>query len=328
MLNPRQIEAFRAVIVTGGVTAAARALSITQPAVTRLVRDLQHALGLELFTRRGARLAPTSEALTLYREVERQFVGLERIRDAARALREGRAGSLRIAALPAFSVGYLPTIVGAHLAERPQIDIALYGSISSQVAEWVSSGFCDIGFAQLPLDFPGLEIEPLAQSAAVAALPEGHPLAARAVLRPADFRDAPFVSLEQTTQLRYRIDAQFSLEGVARRTQIETPLSMIACGLVAAGVGLSIVDPFTAAEYRGRGLVIRPFRPEILFDIGVVWSSGRAKSALAVDFAARVREAVAAFAAESAREAAQAIAGEAAAGRPGRSALDPKRRRR
>ena len=108
MLNPRQIEAFRTVIVTGGITAAAQALNVTQPAVTRLIQDLQYALGLPLFVKRGARLVPTNEALSLYREVERQFVGLERIENAARNLREGRAGSLRVAALPAFNVGFLP----------------------------------------------------------------------------------------------------------------------------------------------------------------------------------------------------------------------------
>src|SRR4051812_27383298 len=125
MLNPRQIEAFRTVIVTGGISNAARALNITQPAVSRLIQDLQYALGLTLFAKRGSRLVPTNEALSLYREVERQFVGLERIENAARNLREGRAGSLRVAALPAFNVGFLQRVVGAYLAQRPDLEIAL-----------------------------------------------------------------------------------------------------------------------------------------------------------------------------------------------------------
>jgi DNA-binding transcriptional LysR family regulator len=301
MLNPRQIEAFRAVIVTGGITSAARALNVTQPAVTRLIRDLQHELGLSLFTRRGARLVPTNEALALYREVERQFVGLERIAQAARDLREGRTGSLRVAALPAFNVGFLPRVVGAFLNDRPGLDVALYGSISSQVADWVISGFCEVGFAQMPLDFPSLVMEPLPQVAAVAVVPEGHPLARRRALEPEDFAGQPFVSLEQTTQLRYRVDALFSARGLSRQTRVETPLSMIACSLVAAGAGLSIVDPITAAEYRGRGVVVLPVRPAILFDLATVWSAQRSRSAIAVEFAARVRDGVARFAGDADR---------------------------
>ena len=295
MLNPRQIEAFRTVIVTGGVTAAAQALNITQPAVTRLIHDLQYALGLRLFVRRGARLVPTSEALTLYREVERQFVGLERIESAARNLREGRAGSLRVAALPAFSVGFLPRLVGSYLGQRPDLDISLYGSISSQVADWVASGFCELGFAQLPLDFAGIEVEMLPPTPAVAVVPSGHRLAAKKVLTPQDFADEPFVSLEQSTQLRYRIDAMFSAQDIVRTTRIETPLSMIACGLVSAGAGVGMVDPYTAEEFRGRGLEIRPFRPEVLFDIAVIWGTNRSRSALAQDFAGQARKAVVDF---------------------------------
>lgn len=296
MLNPRQIEAFRTVIVTGGITAAAQALNVTQPAVTRLIQDLQYALGLPLFVKRGARLVPTNEALSLYREVERQFVGLERIENAARNLRDGRAGSLRVAALPAFNVGFLPRVVGRYLKQKPDLEIAIYGSISSQVVDWVTSGFCELGFAQLPLDFPGIDIEILPAMAPVAVLPTGHRLAAKAVLAPEDFVDEPFISLEQSTQLRYRIDALFSAHRVARQTRVETPLSMIACGLVAAGAGLSVVDPFTAEEYRGRGVEVRPLRPAVTYDIAIIWGAGRFRSAVALDFAETVRAAALDFA--------------------------------
>jgi DNA-binding transcriptional LysR family regulator len=293
MLNPRQIEAFRTVIVTGGVTAAAHALHISQPAVTRLIHDLQYALGLKLFAKRGTRLVPTNEALSLYREVERQFVGLERIERAAKNLREGQSGRLRIAALPTFNVGFLPRILGRFMLDRPGLEAAIYGSTSSQVVEWVASGFCDVGFAQGPLDFPNIEVDMLEPVAGAAVLPEGHRLAEKSVLEPGDFIGEPFVSLEQTTPMRYRIDAIFSSAGIARQARVETPLSMIACGLVAAGAGVTIVDPFTAFEFSGRGVVVRPFRPAVFYEIGVVWASGRFRSALALDFAGEVRAAVA-----------------------------------
>lgn len=292
MLNPRQLEAFRTVIVTGGVTSAARALNISQPAVTRLVHDLQYALGLKLFERRGTRLVPTNEALSLYREVERQFVGLEQIQNTARNLREGLSGSLRVAALPTFNVGFLPRLVGAYLRDKPDLDVALYGSISSQVVDWVATGFCDVGFAQYPLDFPHVDVERLPSVRAVAVLPEGHRLAVKPVLEPQDFVGEPFVSLEQSTPLRYRIDACFATAGITRQARVETPLSMIACSLVAAGAGVGIVDPYTAAEYAGRGIVVRPFRPAIFYELGIVWPAGRSRPALALGFAERVRGAI------------------------------------
>jgi DNA-binding transcriptional LysR family regulator len=296
MLNPRQIEAFRTVIVTGGVTSAARALHISQPAVTRLIHDLQYTLGLTLFERRGTRLVPTNEALSLYREVERQFVGLEQIQNTARNLREGLSGSLRIAALPTFNVGFLPRLVAAYMKDKPGLDIAIYGSISSQVVDWVATGFCDIGFAQYPLDFPNIDVEALPAVPAVAVLPEGHRLAEKAVLEPSDFIGEPFVSLAGSTQWRFHTDALFSAARVTRQMRVETPLSMIACSLVASGAGIGIVDPYTAVEYRGRGIVTRPFRPTVLYDIGVVWPAGRFRSPLALGFVEKVRIAIQAMA--------------------------------
>ncbi|NDH63139.1 MAG: LysR family transcriptional regulator [Alphaproteobacteria bacterium] len=122
-LNPRQIEAFRAVVLTGGVGMAAKLINVTQPAVSRMIRDLQQDLGLALFERRGTGLVPTSEALSLYAEVERAFVGLDRIAQMATELRTRRAGFLRIAALPALANGFLPSFAGRFLTERPKLDL-------------------------------------------------------------------------------------------------------------------------------------------------------------------------------------------------------------
>lgn len=290
MLNPRQLEAFRAVIVTGGVTSAADFLNVSQPAVTRLIRDLQETLKLKLFVKRGARLLPTSEGIALYREVERQFIGLERIRTIARQLREGRSGSLRVATLPALSLGFLPRVVAEFLRATPNLDIAIFGGTSTQVADWVSTGFCELGFAQMPLDFPSLEIEPLPAVEAVAIVPQGHRLSDRAELGPRDFVDLSFISLENSSLLRYQIDSVFSMHNVTRRMHVETPLSMIACALVSSGAGVSIVDPFTAEEYRSKGVSPVPFRPIIKSEIAAAWARARPRSDLAKEFIAAMAD--------------------------------------
>jgi DNA-binding transcriptional LysR family regulator len=103
-LNPRQIEAFRALMLTSSTVRAAQLMNVTQPAVSRLVRELQEALALTLFERVGNRLVPTHDARALYAEVERSFVGLDRIAQAARELATRHAGTLKIAALWAESV--------------------------------------------------------------------------------------------------------------------------------------------------------------------------------------------------------------------------------
>src|SRR5260370_30393698 len=115
-INARQVEACRAMMLTGSVTEAAKLMAVTQPAVSRLLRDFQALLKMELFERRGSGLVPTASATALYMEVERSFVGLERIAAAAEEIRGRRTGTLRIAAMPALSNGYLPRPTGGVLA--------------------------------------------------------------------------------------------------------------------------------------------------------------------------------------------------------------------
>jgi DNA-binding transcriptional LysR family regulator len=288
MLNPRQVEAFRAVMVTGSVKAAAATMHVTQPAVSRLVRDLQLALKLALFDRRGNRLEPTAEAHHLFAEVERTFVGLSRISRFAEELRVRRAGSLRIAGMPAVTCGFLTRHIGRFVARRPEIAVTLHGLPSHLIADGVASGGYDFGIAEASVGRQGLNVETL-PAKALAAVPEGDPLALRDTLGPKDFEGRSFISLGPASLFRSRIDT--ALAGVRRRQLIETQLTGIACVLVAEKAGLSLVDPFSASEFTGRGVAFRPFRPDVFFDAVVLTQSARPMSALATEALDMIRAA-------------------------------------
>src|SRR5262249_23598721 len=138
-ISSRQVEAFRAVMLAGSMTAAAEFLRITQPAVSRLVQDFEAAVGLLLFERRANHLIPTRDAVVLATEVDRSFVGLNRIEEFVRSMRTQKAGSLRIAAMPAMVTEVLPRFIGSFLRDRPAVQITLNGFNSLAVAEAVAS---------------------------------------------------------------------------------------------------------------------------------------------------------------------------------------------
>lgn len=294
-LNPRQIEAFRALILTGGVGAAANLLNISQPAVSRMIRDFQQDLGLSLFERRGTRLVPTSDALSLYAEVERAFVGLDRIAKTATELRTRRAGFLRIAALPALANGFLPRFAGQFAAERPKLDLGVSGLVSHAVVAAVAQGQSDLGFAESSIEHAAVQAERMPAAPYVAVLPCGHRLTRKKRLHPADFAGESFVSLGHSSLSRFRIDRVFAEHGVERILRIETPLSEIACSLVASGAGVSLCEPFTASEYSTRGIVIRPFEPHIEFEYAALTPAAQRASVLARQFIDGFRAHVATF---------------------------------
>jgi DNA-binding transcriptional LysR family regulator len=285
VLNQRQVEAFRAVMIAGGITAAARALHVTQPAVSRLIRDLEQRIGVPMFERRsGGRLRPTSDALTLFRDVERYFVGLDQIGQTAAELRLRNLGRLRVASLPALYVGLLPRFVGRFLAARPALDLELYGVSSDTVIDWVTSGRCDLGFVDPPFEHASIVRRPLTAVPAVAAIPATNRLAQKSVLKADDFADDPFISISRSTQLRVRVDSFFLAGSVQRRMGHETPLSIVACSLVAAGAGLAIIDPFTAIAVGGLDIVFRPLEPRIDVQFSIITSAKSPLTGLALDF--------------------------------------------
>ena len=97
-MNLRQCEVFRVVMEAGTVTAAADLLHVSQPAVSKILAQLERDLGFRAFLRVRRRLVPTPEAQALYDEVRRAFVSLDYLTRFARDLKGLRQGRLVLAA--------------------------------------------------------------------------------------------------------------------------------------------------------------------------------------------------------------------------------------
>jgi DNA-binding transcriptional LysR family regulator len=281
LLNPRQIEAFRWVMLRGSVTGAAAALDISQPAVSRLVRDLEADSGLTLFERRGNHLLPTPEATLLLAEAERYATGLAALTRFAADLRARRGGRLRVAALPAMAMGFLPRFASKFLAGRERANVHLAGMPSHLVIDAVQAGQADVGLAAAPAERPGLLIESLA-SGAVLAVPAGNRLAQRRTVALPDLAGERVVALSEPTI--FSVQTYALLADVHHDVVATTPLSGIACALVAEGFGVAIVDPFSVGDYLGRGVAAIPLQPRLNVRIALITSAHNRPSALASEF--------------------------------------------
>lgn len=297
-LNHRQLEAFRAVINTGSVTEAAKRIHVTQPAASRLISDLEHAVGFSLFTRDRRRLEPTPEAMALFEEVDRSFIGLAQIAEAASEIRAFRRGALLIAGMPALALGFLPKVIAEFSAEHPEISLSLQIRSSQKVLQCMASQQFDLGFAAPDSTHPAVRSELFFASPMVAILPLGHRLCAKPVLEPADFEGEAFISLGFEHGARVRIDAAFAAAGVRRRLIVDTQLSASACQLVACGAGVSLIEPVTAADFAELDVItVRPFLPEISYAYWTLYPSHRPLSRVAETFFDLVRKRIEIFAA-------------------------------
>ena len=286
-MNLRQLEAFRAVMIGKTITSAAAMLYISQPAVSRLIADLERKVGFALFERHKGRLHPTPEGLALYEEVERSFIGVKKIARTAHQIREFQIGSLVIAGLPALSLGYLPRIIHRFAEQHPGITISLQIRSSQWVAEWITFGQCDLGLVASEVDNRAVVVEPLLRTQMVCVVPADHRLRNAEIIRPQDLAGEVFISLG--FEHRHPIDAVFSEARVTRKQQIETQLTAAACDFVLEGAGVSIVDPVTASSYRSRGVVIKPFEPAIPFEFRLLFPAYRPRSRLTEAFVAMLK---------------------------------------
>jgi DNA-binding transcriptional LysR family regulator len=289
-MNLRLLEAFRAVIQGKTVTRAAEMLFVSQPAVTRLIADLERNVGFALFERRKGRLHPTPEALALYEEVERSFTGVTKIARTAREIRDFRTGSLVIAGLPALSLGYLPKVIAGFVDTHPGVTVSLQIRSSQKVAEWIAAQQCDLGLAEIHVEDPAVEEELLLRTDMVCVLPPGHPLQNRTEIRPQDLEGEVFIGAGAAEGMILKLENVFAEAKVKVRQQIETQLSAAACAFVLAGAGVTVVEPVTAFSYRDRGLVIKPFAAQVPFDFTLLYPAHRPRSRLAKEFAATLRE--------------------------------------
>lgn len=287
MLSFRQIEAFRAVYVMRSMTRAADALHVSQPAISRLVRDMEAAVGLRLFRRRKGGLEPTEEAAALYAEIERSFVGIDRIQRAAARIRERHGGTIRVCAVAAFANSFLPAVVEKFLERHAGVGVALY-TYDNDVAvavELLRTRQFDIGYLMTPADRTGVEVDRVRRVRCVCVLPPGHRLAERSVVTIDDLRDEPFISLGEGTMTRLKIDAAFEAANVTRANAIEAYWSVSICSLVERGLGVSIIEPFTAENFAQRGGIVRPFEPVIDFSFVQVRQSRPVDPPLVTAFA-------------------------------------------
>ena len=294
-INYRQIETFRAVMLSGAMTTAAETMGITQPAVSRLIRDLEFTLELTLFHRRGNKIAPTAEAVDLLAEVERSFVGLEHLAAHAENLRRTRSGVLRIAALPAMAVYFLPRFIAAFCRNRPDVRVQIDGIPSHLVAERLAGGQYDIGVTRAVAERPSVEFFPI-KASAVVVMPDGHKLAKSKEIWATELVDETVIMLSPRSLLRHSLET--ALAGVRRRLRFETSYSVTACSLVLAGAGVTVVDPFCAYEFEKRGVTIRPFKPSLDVGYRFVISRDRPLSRLAAQFMEEYQAHIASFLAE------------------------------
>ena len=282
-LRLRQLEALHTVAEVGSITRAADELGISQPAVSRLLADLSDQFGFKIFQRRNNILVPTQEVRFLLPEIERLLARMDHISELSENLTARKAGHLKIACLPGFATSHLPAVLVRFLEARPGVTVSLEPDRPERIMEWIIGEQYDCGITDGFLGHPAtLSKDLFVKSACI--LPQGHPLGDKEDITPLDLANERLIHTRRDSQFFQHLSRSFSESGVEISTVVEVRQFNTACRMVSEGLGASVVSIIDAEAFRETGIVIRPFRPEIVHRLSILQPASGPSSPIVLDF--------------------------------------------
>jgi DNA-binding transcriptional LysR family regulator len=263
-------------------------MSVTQPAVSRLIRDLEEIVEITLFERVGARLVPTIEATQLFREVERLYLGLDQIAQAADDIRRHKNIVLRIASVTSLVRPYLHKAIIDVVGSRLDIPLVIDVENSRHIWDMVDQNRYDLGFVFGSPRMPDKNAVLLHSAHAVAAMAPDHRLASRKVITPADLLNERILIPGRNSPLRLALDRAFSTQDHQPVSTMETSM-LNCCYFAAAGMGVGIVD-YVSLRSAGAEIVAIPFEPAIEVSYFAIRPSGGQRILVLDDIVKRMKD--------------------------------------
>jgi LysR family transcriptional regulator, carnitine catabolism transcriptional activator len=257
-LTLHQLEIFTRVARSGSFTQAARDLLLSQPVLSRTVRDVERLLDTRLFERTTRSVELTAEGREFLAVAEDILAGYRTGMNRFAAYRAGDRGTITLSALPSIAASLLPPLVSAFLAGHPDVRFTILDGTTQEVLDHVRSGTADLAFTETATPDPGLATRPLREEPMLAVLPTGHALAERSRLSWADLAEGTFIAFTADSSIRRLTDLAFTRAEVAPTAVVETRTVATAAGMIAAGLGLSAMPELVLPLASFAPVVARP----------------------------------------------------------------------
>ena len=310
-MNLQQLAVFREIMSTGSMSAAARNLNRTQPAVSAALKALESSLGLQLFHREGRQLVPVPEARYLLAEATEILDRLSAARSNIEGMRNRVRGSLQIVAMPGPSAYLLPDFVSRFTHGARDIRVTLSTRSSPQIVNLIAAqnfdvGFCDLGLRdRIAGNLPDELFDSISITCdCICAVPIDHPLAKRSVISANDLNGQPMGALQIGHSTVTDTQAAFDQSGAHFNITVDAQYFLPLFHFVSARQICAVVDPLSAKSYllqNGEKRAIRfvRFAPSVPFGYALITPRRRPPSLLAQQFVEQWRDYVEAIVAST-----------------------------
>lgn len=275
-MNISDIEAWRAVQTTGTTQGGARLLGISQSAVSRRISQLESDLGVALFLRESARLVPTQANHRLSSHLSELLESSYRLSETAQKIGSGMDPSvpLRLAFPHSLIRHVVPRLIRGFMTLHPDARFEVFNGSYQAIQRMISNKEVDLGFLRLPDTTSGVSFSPPITAHSVCVMPTDHPLTRKEVIAITDLAGQPLVLLGRRRVPRNDIDLMFNNAGISQNVLIETHSVGSACGMVAEGLGLTIINDLMLTDMGTLPVVARRLHPNIAHHFALAHITG------------------------------------------------------
>ena len=290
-MNLEYLRTFLEVVRRGSLSEAARAMEISQPAVTYQMQRLERDLAFRLLERREGRLAPTAAGERFRQFAERVVAEEGSLRAGLSDLREEVRGSLVLAASTVPGEFLLPRLLGEFAARYPGVTASVAIADTGVVARQVLARECDLGFVGARVSEAGLHVEPFAEDEVLILAPPGHPWAVAGMVRSQELAGERFLTRESGSgTMRSVVEllerAGISLPELQAGSSFGSTQALLSA--VEAGLGVAFISRYAAERSLRLGLVRTVALEDLILrrDLFLVYVEGRLQTRLLQEFVA------------------------------------------
>lgn len=284
MLTLRQIEVIRAIMVTGSIAGAAKLLNVSAPGVSRLMKYSEDSLGIRLFDRRAGRYVPTSQARNIFDLLDTLHRKIDDLQSAVADLGRGKSQELCIASVPSIANVMVPRAIARLRQRYPDLGLDVNILKIEEAIDYLLLGRGELVAISSRFEHPLIEFELLASGKLLCIVPETSPLAARDKITPEEMSQHPLIGINPKDPYGAIMAGMFTNHGLDYRMNVKARFGTTVCSLVAAGLGIAIIDEFTVAHGVVRGLKSLEIDADSVFHTYLAYRKDLALSVYAENF--------------------------------------------
>lgn len=279
----RHLRYFVAVAESLSFTKGAQELHLSQPSLTRQIKDLEDELGVRLLNRNKRFVNLTEEGTFFLADARRLLAHSAQIVESVRSLSRHEVAALNVGYAANLFYTLLPATLASFQRLYPTVSINLFDMTCGDQFLALEEGKLDLGFVGMrePIEQRGLDFRCVVNYQTVVALPKGHHLAKHSIIKLKDLESMFFIGISEASYPGYRqwLTATCRNVGFTPKVLQDTDIERTLIHAVAAGLGVALL-PDEVKKFPHQDVSFRPLNPAVETESCIAWKKGNTSAAL------------------------------------------------